>query len=296
VRIVFATFGRGSGDLVIAASLYSALKRMGTELSFSAVGDCEYYYLFDDYFDFVFVKPQPEFLFRRDHETDLVTAIAALQPDVLVVWMIWLPLYAVIDQFPCKKIFLARGAPNWWWRAPLGKGRTIDFDPDHYDIVFDVEPNTELPFGEKTEPMVVRNPNEVLPREVARRELGAVDDRPLCVVAHNGYAGELEQILTQEKLDAAGYHVITLTNTQQGRNIFPLAEYARGIDFLIGGAGYNLFYEARYFGIPSRHIPFKRNGDDQLWRLETNRNYSFQENGADTVARRIIELFDERAV
>ena len=296
LSIVYVTFGSGSGDLVTAASLSQAFARADVDLRFSAVSNCEFHYLFDAYFDHILVRAQPKLLFGHDRDTDIYAALRMLEPDVLIVSMIWLPLLPIIRELPGLKVFVARKTFDRWWRIPLPDGRYLEFDASPYDLLFNIEPGYRLPWAEQMEPMVICSRDELFPRETARHELGAMDDRPLCVVAHNGYAGELDQILSEEKLDAGSYNIITLTNTQQGRNIFPLAEYARGIDFLIGGAGYNLFYEARYFGIPSRHIPFKRNGDDQAWRLETNRNYSFQENGADTVARRIIELFDKRAV
>ena len=76
--------------------------------------------------------------------------------------------------------------------------------------------------------------------------LGAEPGRRTCVVAHNGYAGELEEILEQHQVDPGEYQQIALTNSRVGPNVFPLAEYAKGIDFLVGSAGYNLFYESRF--------------------------------------------------
>ena len=58
----------------------------------------------------------------------------------------------------------------------------------------------------------------------------------------------------------------------------------------MGGAGYNRFYESRYFQLPTTLVPFQRNGDDQAWRVATNGNLAVPVNGADELALRIAEL------
>ena len=290
LRVVYATFGSGSGDLMKAASLSTALSRTGVEHEFTAVSNCEFHYLFEELFEHLYVRSQPEMLFRADLETDLYSAIRMAAPDVLIISMIWLPLFPVLHELPGYKVFIARKSFDRWWRIESPSGKRLSFDPDQYDAIFNVEPNYDLPWAETTEPLVIRNPDELVPREEARAALGAEDGRRLCVVAQNGYAGELDSILAQRVADPGEYRIVPLQNTSEGKNIFPLAAYAKGIDFLVGGAGYNLFYEARYFDIPSHMIPFERNGDDQFWRVETNGDYSFSENGADQIARRIVDM------
>ena len=113
----------------------------------------------------------------------------------------------------------------------------------------------------------------------------------MCVVAQNGMEGELSQLVRWQSHQTDRFHVFRASN-RHGGGLFPLAEYAAGIDYLIGGAGYNLFYESRYFQIPATLVPFRRDGDDQAWRVATNADIDVQSNGADSLALRLAGLLE----
>ena len=288
MRVVFFTFGMGSGDLVFGASLYFAFRRAGADIDFTALTNCEFSGIVEPFFEHVHVQPEPEKLLRTDHDTSLFYAIEGLSPDVLIVSGIWLPLYRILADLPGRKVFITRMAPEGWFHVPLPDG-SIDFDPSAYDLAFTIEPGFSLPGAQAVEPMIVRNHDEVLRREDARDAFRVPVGKKLCVIAHNGYAGELETLIEAYGAPGSEYHVVTATNAAE-RDLFPLAEYASAIDLLIGGAGYNIFYETRYFEIESILCPFERNADDQAWRLATNSEYRFDENGADTIARRVLRM------
>jgi len=289
LRIAFVTFGSGSGDLMFAASLSAALTRANVNHTFSALSNSNFHYLFSDYFEHIRIRPQPRYLFRQDRETDIYNAIQMVQPQLLVVSMIWLPLLPILHELPGTKVFLARISPDHWWRIEDKDGKELRFDPAWYDHAFVIEPNAGLTWGTETEPLVVCNTDEAVGAEDARAVLGAEPGRKTCVVAQNGYAGELQRLLDRNGLQPEEYQTIALENVFEGRNVFPLAKYMRGIDFLVGGAGYNLFYEARFFDTPAHLAPFERNGDDQFRRIKVNRDYSFTRNGADQIVERILE-------
>lgn len=73
-----------------------------------------------------------------------------------------------------------------------------------------------------------------------------------------------------------------------GGGIFPLADCYNGIDYLYGACGYNIFYETRYFGIPSTLRPLPRRNEDQAWRLQNNNNIEITENGADCFVHMLV--------
>jgi UDP:flavonoid glycosyltransferase YjiC (YdhE family) len=108
-------------------------------------------------------------------------------------------------------------------------------------------------------------------------------------VAHNGFAGEMEKIAAQE-FGAGAAAKIVMSSNADGEGLFPLCDYAAGIDLLIAGAGYNSFYESAYFRIPTRFMPQERRGGEQAWRVTQNTGFSFESNGADQLAGKIVGL------
>ena len=73
--------------------------------------------------------------------------------------------------------------------------------------------------------------------------------------------------------------------------LFPLAEWLSGADAICTGAGYNSFWEARWLGYynRTRFTAFGRHIDDQEWRLTECADYTPKENGADQLARWMME-------
>lgn len=280
VNIVFFTTGKGSGHAVHAVSIYYALQRAGIAANFSMISDMEYNHIVADLFANQVIQMQPNLFMKRDTETELYYAIEQTRPDIFIADGTWLPLLPILDDFRFKKIMLFRQYDDWWFSAPTKKYGLLEFSEDQYTRVFSIEPGFCRAGWEILNPVVILNHDEILPREEARNALGANDDRKLCVVAHNGFEGEFDEISRKANNFHETYRVIQTTN-RQGRGLFPLVRYYNGIDLIIGAAGYNMFYETRYFDIPAHLFPLQRRNEDMEWRIETNSNYTFTKNGAD---------------
>jgi hypothetical protein len=212
-----------------------------------------------------------------------------LRPDLVVVDGVWVLFYPIFNDFPFKKILLIRHVPNKWLSVPLPNGRDIQINPGDYDLAFNVEPNFYIPGFIDLNPLIVKNHDEIYTRQRARQLLEVPEGKKLCVVAHNGLKGELDKLLKKTRDISPDYHLYTTTN-RKGEGLFPLADYANAIDLLIGSVGYSLFYESIYFNIPARYKIFTRDKEDVRWRLKTNSNYTFTENGADQIIKRIADI------
>jgi UDP-N-acetylglucosamine:LPS N-acetylglucosamine transferase len=78
------------------------------------------------------------------------------------------------------------------------------------------------------------------------------------------------------------------TNYQGG--LFPVLDYFNAFDLLICSAGYNAFWEARFFDKEAIFIPVPRRFEDQRKRVEENLDYTFKENGADQLVDMITRM------
>jgi hypothetical protein len=249
----------------------------------------EFAYLAEPFFNIYSVKLQPGFFLKHDRESDLYILLKYLDADILIVDGVWLPLVPILDDFKCKKIILFRQFEEWWFHVTTKKYGDFDFDPTQYDCTLSIEPHFTRDGWHSINPIVVRNHDEVLDRSRARKELGADTNRKICVLAHNGFEGELEKIETELEVFRKKYQVIVTSNRRE-KSFFPLADYFNGIDMIIGGAGYNLFYESRFFNIKSHFFPQERKSENQAWRIKTNSNFTFKENGADQLVDIIKDL------
>jgi hypothetical protein len=289
MRIAYFCFGIGSGYLVRAASVFFALKRNNIDCEFFALTDCRYNHVVKPFFKHIFINPQPETLFKQDRKTELYLNLKKLSPDILIVDCVWVPIYPILDDFDFNKILLIRKVSEKWLSVPLPGGEIININPEDYTMAYSVEPNFTLPgFGELN-PIVIRNPDEIMTRDMVLKRLKVPTKKKFCLVAHNGIEGEIDRLIKEAGQLPSEYYVKITTN-KDGKGIFPLADYAMGIDLLIAGSGYSTFYETRYLKIPAILKPFNRNNDDLAWRIKVNKNYNFKINGADQLVDKIMQL------
>ena len=282
-RIVHVGFGGGSGHIVRALSVLFGLRRAGVDCDFQLLCDSDFGVLAEPYCGVSWLKLQPELHLRDARRGELFLFINELDPDLLIVDGTWAPILPFIGYLRCPKLIIFRYYAAEWFSFRLPGGETVRFDPSTYDAAFSTEPNFSMPGLASIDPLVIRNRSEILPREEARKRLGAQAEQKLIVVAHNGFAGELEKIAAQEFGEGAETKVVVSSNAG-GEGLFPLCDYAAGIDLLIAGAGYSSFYESAYFKIPTRFIPQERRGDEQAWRVARNEGFSCDLNGADRLA------------
>lgn len=227
----------------------------------------------------------PEF-FR---DSSLYRALADVRPDILVVDLNWPHLDAFIRYLPCRKVFLTRLIDSGTFRFRTA-GRELAFRPEDYDLLFRTEPGFDLPFpSESLEPIIIRNRDEILPREDARADLGLAPEDRACLFAFNGKEGEgAEAWRSFSYLEEEGWKVIRSDNREGG--LFPAVDWFNAFDLVVCGAGYNAFWEARYFRKQAFFVPFPRLFEDVKRRIALCSDYEFEENGADQLVRRILAL------
>jgi hypothetical protein len=289
-RIVFVTFGKGSGDLLVGAALFNGLCRRGTDFRFTAITNSEFDYLVTPLFEHIFVRPEPEQLFLRDRQTELYMALKKTKPDCIIIYGIWVPVLPYIEDFRCPVLFVTRLLSDKWFSLIDREGRQIPFNHDSYDDVISIEPGfLPDPAFRAVEPVIIRNRDEILARDKARERLGVPPGKQCCVIAQNGYPGEIEKLIESHQGTVSDYHLV-ITSNRDDNSLFPLADYMAGIDLLISGAGYSLFYESRYFNVPSFFTSFSRNAEDTSWRITMNSDYNCSKNGADTLADTIMAM------
>jgi hypothetical protein len=200
-RIVFFTFGKGSGDLVVGISLALAFKRAGQAVQFTAVTNNEFTSISDGIIDHVHVPIEPHLFMVADRKTRLYKTLRRLKPDLLIVYGSWVPILPLLDQFDCSKVLLMRQVNEPFLSVSPGPGIKIDINPTDYDHAFTCEPGFELPGFGPIHPIVIRNHDEILSRDEARQQLGVPDGKKLAVIARNGYEGELEELLARRNPD-----------------------------------------------------------------------------------------------
>lgn len=292
-RIVHVGFGGGSGHIVRALSVFFGLKRAGIDCDFQLLCDSDFGVLAEPYCGVSWLRLQPELHLRDARRGELFLFINELDPDLLIVDGTWAPILPFIQYLRCPKVIIFRYYADEWFSFRLPGGEIVSFDPSSYDAAFSTEPNFSRPGFAYIDPLVIRNRDEILSRDEARKRLGAEEGKKLIVVAHNGFEGELEKLAAEELGAGAGAGAaakVVMSSNAEGEGLFPLCDYAAGIDLLIAGAGYSAFYESAYFKIPTRFIPQARRGDEQIWRVTKNADFSFESNGADQLASEIVGL------
>jgi hypothetical protein len=216
-------------------------------------------------------------------ESRLAQQLLAFDPDLLLIDQFWLPVQNLLTALPRTEVWLlAHLAPATWFVGP----RHLRFDRMRYHRLIAVEPPNLHHLPEQIEPIVIANRDECLPRRALREFLGVADDVHLTLVAQTGMRGEAEAIARQI---GATDGVMRIVSLHQPPSLFPLAPYLAGADLIVGGAGYNLFWETRWLGLSQRCriMPQYRDIDPQALRA-TFADHVMHENGADTLARFIL--------
>ena len=126
-----------------------------------------------------------------------------------------------------------------------------------------------------TDRWLIRDANELLPRDEARRLLlsDESDDRPIVLVSGSGRAEEVEEmrdtarLLTETFSESAHAYFSSPIESDEQVNRWPLLQLFAGIDVIVGAGGYNTVSEARATGIPLIAFARGRMYDRQRLRL-----------------------------
>jgi hypothetical protein len=212
----------------------------------------------------------------------LFKTLSSLAPDVLIVDLLWFPLYHFIRELACKKIFLWQTLDPKFFSIELASGR-ICFDPAMFDSVVAIEPFKGNGPDIRFNPLVLRNRDEILPRDEAMKNLGLDAEKPACLLAINAHPGDFEKAeKAHAAIESEGYQLVRTTNYKGG--IFPVVDYFNAFDLVICGASYSAFWESRFFEKKARYVVAKTRFVDGNDLVRDWSDYTFNENGADQLA------------
>ncbi len=292
MRIVFYTSGiTGSGRVVRGICIGNALKRANAKCEYTIVNSSNFSRLIDLFgYDHIEVPVESEHQLSKINfpSSILYKTLETLKPDVLIVDMLWFNLHYFIRELTGKKIFLSHWVEDNFFYVPLND-KTIYFQPEYYDGLYAIEPFPTTQPLDEINPILIRNRSEILPRKKALEDLNLSDRKKNCLFAFNGNPGDFEN--NREKysyLEKEGYDVVYSTNYQGG--IFPVVDYFNAFDLIICAAGYNQFWEARYFekNAVFENVPLRFSSTER--RIKKYRNYTFEENGADQLIDIMLKL------
>jgi hypothetical protein len=211
-------------------------------------------------------------------QTDAGRAVRRFAPDLAVVDLHWLPATAVLAELRCPALLLVRDVPAVWLRGPT----TAPFRPSAWEAIVAIEPwrHARVPGLVEIPAVVTANPEEFQPRTALAEHLGLDASAPIVLVAQTGQPGELAQMRERVNLPAAQVRELSMDATDA---LVPLGPWLASADRIIGGAGYNLFWETRWPSLARRAelVALPRNNDDQAWRIRACSEMRLGENGAD---------------
>ncbi|MBM4361952.1 MAG: hypothetical protein FJ104_04680 [Deltaproteobacteria bacterium] len=286
MRVLFYTSGEiGGGHLAKALAIQRGLERGGVSVDFRV--------LYSRLplrpppgLDVVPVSAAPEELAdpARARDSALARAIHDAAPDLLLVDLAWRDLRHLLPLPGVEAWLLLRWCPPQFLKGPFNTA----FRQDWFRRVIGIEPIVPVEVTDSIAPLVVCNPDECHGRGDLRRRLGIQDERPVTLVVQAGLPGERDELLRyeRERDPERESHIIGLSLHDEDP-LVPVAPWLPGADRIVGGAGYNLFWETEWLGLRPRtelHV-FRRNIDDQTPRMRLTRDYVMRENGADVLAR-----------
>jgi hypothetical protein len=292
VKVVFYTSGTtGSGRLVRGIAAGNAISRRGLAWDYTILNSSPFARLADAFGQkHVEIPVEHEDRLGPDAYRDsvLFNTLAALAPDVLIVDLLWFSLDSFIRELPCKKVFLCHYVVDSFFAAPLAD-RTLYFRPGDYDRMLAIEPfRNRLPF-DGINPIVIRNRDEILPLETALEKLGLDGGGKHCLYAFNGNPGDFERNRAKyARLEDEGYRMVYSTNYEGG--LFPAVDYFNAFDLVVCAAGYNQFWETKFFDKKARYETIRGNFSSQEKRIKMGRRFRFGENGADQLVDIIVNL------
>lgn len=281
LKVVYYTSGiTGSGRVVTGISIGNAFKRKGVPCEFTIVSSSDFSHLASGFNHVEIPLEEADALSPENFMSSaLYNCLRKLDPDVLLVDLLWFPLYHFLHELRCVKILLCRQVSDRFFSIPLPAG-TIGIDPSAYDMVVATEPFESCIPMKQVNPIVIRNRDEILGREEALKKLGVKSGKPVGLFAYNGEPGEYREIRKKYSYLERPYNMIYSTN-YSGKGFFPMVDYFNAVDFIVSGAGYNSFWEIIYFEKEAVFEPVVRRFEDQAKRVLECSDYRFSENGAD---------------
>ncbi|MFN3197121.1 MAG: hypothetical protein ACE366_01715 [Bradymonadia bacterium] len=288
MRIAYftATMG-GAGHLARGVALGNGLRRQGFTGDYRMFGPPMPYAtgLRDDYTALTLTRESARSP-AAIAASPLAEALQAFDPDLLLVDHFWVSIHHLLPQLRCEAWLLLHTVPRPWLAGPP----MLRFDRRRFAQVIAIEPMEHHTLDDMVPPVVIVNPDECHPPSKLRDLFSVPADRTLTLLAHTGL-GEGREVADLEAEFGVGPHEMLVSlSMHRGEAIFPLAPYLPGADRLIGGGGYNFFWETQWLGLGDRTLyrPFHRTLDNQKWRVEHLQGMQMSENGADVLARQMM--------
>lgn len=290
MKIAYYTSGvSGSGRLVQGIAIRNALERRGLPADFTILHSAPDARILDGISQVLL----PMEKVRQTDEDNFAgsavySALTKLEPDILIIDLLWIPLRSFLWELPGKKIFLTRQVGRDFFFYRHGES-LLSFDAGVYDKVLATEPYDCPVPHENINPLVIRNHDEILPREEALRRLGLDGGRKHCLFSLNT-GKQLRQSILKSRPDLIPPGCALFDSSLFAGGIFPIADYFNAFDFIVCGAGYNAFWEAVYFDKRAAFIPMAKQFENQQWRIDHCRDYHVTKNGADELVEIMLNL------
>lgn len=293
LKIAYYTSGvTGTGRIVRGIAIGNAFRRNKYNIDFTILHASNFNFLIiNSHYNSIKIGPENiECFGKKEYSSSLsYKALVSLNPDILIVDLLWFPLNHFIEELPCKKIFLCRQVDDNFFTIPLELETKI-FNSKQYDIIVAIEPfSSKIQFTHQINPIIIRNKNEILPKKDALNLLNIDESTKNCLLYFNGNPGDFEKVLNDYSyLVDEGYNIISTTNYNSG--LFPAVDYFNAFDLIVCGAGYNSYWEAKYFNKDTIIIPTFATFESGERRLNECGDYEFEENGADQLVNIIMNL------
>jgi len=291
LKIVFYTSGiEGSGRLVRGIAIGNALKRKKINCDFIIINSSSFTHLCDQLdVRHIEIPVENEIQLSKEKYIDsiLYKTIIELNPDILIVDLLWFSLYHFIDELKCKKVFICHQVYNNFFSIKLLEGE-LQFNEKQYDLQLAIEPFHSKIQLTNINPIILRNKDEILSREDSLAKLKLDSSRDVCLYAFNNRPGDFDKYRKKYSYLENEYQMVYTSNYSGG--LFPIIDYFNAFDFIVCAAGYNQFWEIIYFNKDAvfEHVPLKFSSTEKRY-LECS-DYQFDENGADQLVDTILNL------
>jgi len=286
MRIVYYTGATlGSGRLVFGMSIANALERNGIECRYTMLHSSSVSNIAENYHHIKIPYEYESELSKNNFKKSvLYKTIKKLKPDILLVNHQWFSIYHILDDLNCKKIYLADYTYDNHFKIKLLDGELV-FKPEKYDLVLGIEPfDSAIPM-ERINPLIIRNKDEILPRNKALKRLG-LDGKQRSALFSIGYQpNHYERIREKYSYLEKEYVLVYLPF-----DIFPAVDYYNAFDLIVCGGGYNNVWEANYFNKKAMFEPIPMNFSNQSVRIKISENFHFDINGADQLVEIIMNM------
>ncbi|OHD62950.1 MAG: hypothetical protein A2176_04895 [Spirochaetes bacterium RBG_13_51_14] len=286
MNIVYYTGGiLGSGRLVFGMSIGNALERRGVSCTYTMVHHSSVSHIADDFKHIkIPFENEHELSPERCRRSVLYKTIRTLKPELLIVNHNWFSPYHFIDELSCKKIYLADYTYDSHFTVPLPE-KPLVFRREQYHRVIAIEPfESSIPM-ERINPLVIRNRDEILSREKALTRLGLDASKPLAFYGFGYQPEHIDRLLKKYSYLEKEYEIVRLPY-----DVFPAVDYYNAFDLIVCAGGYNNVWEVNYFNKNAIFEPIPMAFSDQSARIEANKTFRFDVNGADQLVDIIMNL------